>query len=58
MITFDRILAVSIVLWIFIRTLSYGRWTWRKGNRLGAVMLLILALSIIFLPVYTQFFRK
>jgi len=47
-----------ILLWSFIYTVSYALWTWKDKNRLGAVMIILLAVSIIVLPVYTIFFRN
>jgi len=46
-----------ILLWSFIYTVSYALWTWKDKNRLGALMIILLAVSIIALPVYTIFFR-
>ena len=46
-----------ILLWSFIYTVSYALWTWKDKNRFGALMIILLAVSIIALPVYTIFFR-
>jgi hypothetical protein len=51
-------LAAVILLGIFLYTLSYGRWTWKKNNKIGAVMVFITAFFELILPVYTYFFRE
>ena len=38
------------LLWISIRTFSYGKWTWNKKNRLGAIMVFVIALLTLVLP--------
>ncbi len=53
-----RILITVFLLWIFLRTLSYGKWTWDKKNRLGAVMIFFIALVALVLPVYSLYFRS
>lgn len=58
MITLDRIIAVIIIIWVFIYTVSYGRWTWQKKNWLGAVMIFLLALTSLVLPVYSIFYKQ
>ncbi|WP_162862581.1 hypothetical protein [Acetivibrio cellulolyticus] len=47
-----------ILIWVFIRTLSYGKWTWDKKNRLGAIMILVVALAELILPIYSLYFRE
>jgi len=58
MISFDRIIMFVILLWISLYTMSFGRWTWKKKNKLGAVMVFAVALAVLVLPVYTIFFRE
>lgn len=55
--TFGRFFVFVILLWVFIRTISYGKWTWDKKNKLGAVMIYIVALAAIVLPIYTIYLR-
>lgn len=55
--TFDRIILIIILLWVFIRTISYGKWTWDKKNRLGAIVIYFVAIASLIIPVYTMFFR-
>lgn len=52
---FSAILVYILLIWVFIRTLSYGKWTWDKKNRLGAIMILIVALAELILPIYSIF---
>jgi hypothetical protein len=52
---FTAILVYVILIWVFIRTLSYGKWTWDKKNRLGAIMIVIVALAELILPIYSIF---
>ncbi len=47
--------SIIAMIWVFLRTVSYGLWTWQQKNRLGAVMLWILALSVLILPAYSTF---
>lgn len=51
--------AVLLLLLAFISfyTVSFGVWTWRKKNRLGAVMIFAVALTNLALPVYALLFR-
>ncbi|WP_159063439.1 hypothetical protein [Acetivibrio saccincola] len=55
--TLDRIILIIILLWVFIRTISYGKWTWDKKNRLGAIVIYFVAIASLIIPVYTMFFR-
>ena len=41
--------------WISIRTFSYGKWTWDKKNRLGAVMVFVIALLILVFPMLSLY---
>lgn len=54
---FTLILIFLIILWASIYTVSYAIWTWKEKNRLGAVMLFIVATVTIVLPVFTIFIR-
>lgn len=47
-----------ILIWVFVRTISYGKWTWDKKNRLGAIMILVVALAELILPIYSLYFRE
>lgn len=55
--TSDRIMLIILLLWVFIRTISYGKWTWDKKNRLGAIAVFIVAIASLIIPIYTMFFR-
>jgi predicted membrane channel-forming protein YqfA (hemolysin III family) len=57
MITVDRILIIIILLWIATYTASFGKWTWKRRNRLGAAMVFLVALAAIVLPIYALFIR-
>lgn len=57
MITLDRIVIILILIWASIYTVSYGRWTWRKENKLGAIALYITAAIVLVLPIYMVFFK-
>jgi len=52
-----RALTFIILTWVFIYTLSYARWVWKKKNRLGAIMVFLVAIIALVLPVYSIFFR-
>jgi hypothetical protein len=58
MISFDRLVLVIILIWISLYTVSFGWWTWKKKNRLGAVMIFLVSFAALALPVYTLFFRE
>jgi predicted membrane channel-forming protein YqfA (hemolysin III family) len=58
MISVDRILILIILLWIAAYTVSFGKWTWKRRNRLGAVMVFLVALAAIVLPIYALFIRE
>jgi len=52
-----RIIIVVILVWVFIRTMSYVAWNWKSNNKLGSIMALIVCLASVVLPVYVVFFR-
>jgi hypothetical protein len=58
MISFDRAVMILLLIWIFLYTTSYGWWTWKKKNKLGAIMVFFLATTALVLPLYTLFFRQ
>jgi hypothetical protein len=41
-----------------MRTISYGKWTWDKKNKLGAIMIYALAFAAVALPIYLIYFRE
>ncbi|HOP99463.1 MAG TPA: hypothetical protein PK604_01260 [Acetivibrio clariflavus] len=53
---FYLIVLIIFLLWIFIKTLSYGKWTWDRKNRTGAIAIVIIALAGLILPIYSIFF--
>ena len=57
MIDFSSVLMYIGLLSVFIYTTSYGVWTWNKKNYLGALMVFVLAVSVVALPVYTLLTR-
>lgn len=54
---FTTVAIAAILIWAFFYTVSFGWWTWKKENRLGAVMVFIVALVTVGLPVYAIFFK-
>lgn len=46
------------LLWVFIKTLSYGKWTWNKKNKMGAIAIVIIAIAELFLPIWSLFIMK
>ncbi|HEY9062956.1 MAG TPA: hypothetical protein VIO64_21035 [Pseudobacteroides sp.] len=58
MVTADRIFIIILLLLIAIYTISFGRWTWKRKNKLGAVMVFLVALATVALPVYVLFVRE
>lgn len=56
--TFSRIVLVIVLIWVFIYTSSYALWTWKEKNRLGGIMVFIVALAALVLPLYSVFIRE
>jgi len=48
----------AILIYSFIKTISYGTWTWKQKNQLGGLMVYLLAAVSVALPVYVLFFRR
>jgi uncharacterized membrane protein HdeD (DUF308 family) len=51
-------LALVIILWIVMRTISFAVWNWRHENKTGSVMVMFLSIISAALPVYVVFFRE
>lgn len=51
------ILVFTLLAGITIYTASFGIWTWKEKNRLGAVMVFAVAAANVALPLYSLFFR-
>lgn len=54
----DWLAIAAILSFSFIKTISYGTWTWKQKNVLGGLMLYMLAAASIALPIYTLIFRQ
>lgn len=56
--TFGRILGIIVLIWIFVHTISFGAWNWKKNNnKFGAVIVILLALIALILPIYVMFLK-
>jgi len=55
-ITFDRVLTFIILAWVFIYTVSYGVWTYKRKNKIGAIAVFILAIITLAMPLLTMYF--
>lgn len=55
MISFGTLLGAIIIIWVFMYTISYGSWTWKRKNKWGAIMIFLLALFVIVIPVYVMY---
>lgn len=55
---FNSIIILAILLWVFLKTISYSKWTWDRKNRLGAIVILMIALAELILPVYSLYFGE
>ena len=55
--TFDKIILIIILIWVFIRTMSYGKWTWDKKNKLGAIAIYVVAFAALIIPICIMLFR-
>lgn len=58
MISIGRIALLVLLVWVFIYTLSFGTWTWKRKNKLGAIMIYLVAICSLALPIYSVFFRE
>ncbi|NLW01645.1 MAG: hypothetical protein GX027_00070 [Clostridiaceae bacterium] len=58
MISTGHIVIIALLVWVAFYTISYGVWTWRKDNRLGAIMIFLVAVLTVVLPVYILIFRE
>lgn len=58
MMPFSRIMILIPLLCIAVYTASYGVWTWKRHNRLGACVIFIFAIAAIALPIYTLWIRE
>jgi len=48
--------AIIIIICTVIRTFSFGIWTWKKKNKLGAIMVFAVAIAAFFFPLYVMLF--
>ncbi|TYQ18290.1 UNVERIFIED_CONTAM: hypothetical protein Cloal_0719 [Acetivibrio alkalicellulosi] len=55
--TIDRIVVFILLLWVFLKTIGYAKWTWDKKNKLGGIMIFVVALAALILPIYSMYFR-
>ncbi len=58
MIPVEYIVLIVFLLCVAFYTISYGIWTWKKRNRLGAVMIFLVAIIAVILPIYILIFRE
>lgn len=52
------VLVTLVLAWVFIYTISYGVWTWKKNNKSGAVAVFFIAAVSLMLPIYQLFIKK
>lgn len=57
MLSWNVIAGGLILIWIFMYTYSYGKWTWNKKNRLGGAAIIILDFLMVLVPIYITFFK-
>jgi len=53
----SKIIIYITLIWSFLYAVSYANWTWKKKNKLGAVMIYIVAIASVALPIYSIYFR-
>lgn len=56
--TFSKAISIIILIWVFIRTISFGKWTWNKKNKLGGIAVFLIALASLIIPIYAMYFRS
>lgn len=57
MLTWNTLIGVIVLIAIFIRTLSFSLWTFKRKNYTGAIAILIIDIFIIVFPFYLVFLR-
>lgn len=50
-------LALLLLAYIAIHTMSYAVWNWKHNNKPGAIVVILVCLVTIALPAYVYFFR-
>lgn len=58
MINFSIVLISIFLIWVFIYTASFGIWTWKKKNKLGAIAVVFIGLISFILPLTLMILRK
>lgn len=53
--TWGRFFIFIFLIWASVRTFSYGKWTWDKKNRLGAVIVFVIALLSLVFPIFSLY---
>lgn len=54
----SAIIMISIIiLWTFIYTITYAKFVWAQKNKLGSIAVIILAISMLLLPILTIIMR-
>ncbi|PYG88533.1 hypothetical protein LY28_01383 [Ruminiclostridium sufflavum DSM 19573] len=51
-----NIIILTAVAWITVYSISFGIWTWRNKNKLGGIMITLVALIALALPSYILIF--
>jgi len=51
-LSIGRIPIIIALVWIMIRTISYGIWNWKNSSKLGGLMVILLGLTALLLPTY------
>ena len=58
MIALHVLIGAIVTILVFIYTVSYGIWTWKKqNNKTGAVAVFGLALAVLILPIFAFYAR-
>jgi hypothetical protein len=57
-VNLENLFILLIPVLVSVYTVSYGVWTWKNKNRLGAVMIFVLALTVTALPAYKLLFME
>jgi hypothetical protein len=58
MFDFSNIVIFIFLACVVVYTVSYGIWSWKKKNRLGAIMVFTLALVTIGLPICSIYINR
>ena len=52
------VVAIALLLYVLVHTMSFGTWVWKKKNKLGSVAVYSLAFISVGLTAFVMLFLK